>query len=100
MDVRCVRTQLYFRPERAIGWLVGHIHACARDVKLPAVVETADTAFFVPSDVKRRQSMRTELLRNPHATFAILEGHEVLAQDANARRRIVNLELRFVHERQ
>src|SRR6185437_5797846 len=72
--------------EVRLGRLAGHIDALARGVELPAVVDAAETAFLVATEVQRRATMWAERVDDADLTVGIAESDEVLAEGAGTNR--------------
>jgi len=69
--------------------LVHHVDAGAGHVELPAVIDAAQAAFLVASEIERDATMRAELLDQADAALGVAERDQVLAEQAGARRRAV-----------
>ena len=57
------------------------------DVELPAVVDAAQAALLVPPEAQRDAAVRAELIQQADAALRVAEGHQVLAEQADAHRR-------------
>ena len=69
--------------EGALLGLVGHVHAAAGHVVLPAVVGTAEPALLVAAEEERGAAMRTVGRQQTDVAPGVAEDHEVLAQQAD-----------------
>ena len=64
--------------------LVHHVDAGAFDVELPAVIDAAQPAFLVTAEIEAGEAVRTQLIQQADAALAVPEGHQILAQKADA----------------
>ena len=79
---------------------VRHVQAVARNVELPAVIDAAQPALLVAAEEQRGAAVRAAVVDHADPAGAVAEGHELLAQQHQARRRAVALELRRLQRRQ
>ena len=89
--LRGVGLDLHLVAEVALRRLVGHLHADAVHVVLPAVVDAAQPALLVASKEEGRQLVRAERVEDANLALGVAEGHQVLVHDAEAHRRAVGL---------
>ena len=88
-----VRRDVHLVLEVAGGRLVGHLDAVAVHVELPAVVGAAQPARLVPAEEEARAPVRAPLLRERHVAVGVAPGQQVLAQQPDALRLPVDLQL-------
>jgi hypothetical protein len=61
-----------------------HFDDIAVHVHFPAVIEAAQTAFFIASVEERGAAMRAEFIHHADTALRIAEGNEIFAQNAHA----------------
>src|SRR5690242_12103441 len=93
-----VRLELDAAPY-ALARLRGQVHALAGHVVLPAMIGTAQAAFFVAAEPERYAAMGAELVDDADAPFAVAEGDQLLAEQLHAHRRAVALRQLPVEQR-
>ncbi len=71
--------------------LIQHVHAAPVDVELPAVVDAAQSAVFVPPQEERGLPVRAALVEQPDAPPRVAKSHQLLAQQFHARGRAIGL---------
>src|ERR1041385_7285379 len=71
--------------------LARHIDALPVHVELPAVVDAAETTLCVAAEEEGGATVRAVYVDEADAALAVAEGHEVLAEEADAERRAVGL---------
>ena len=76
-----------------------HVDALARRVELPAVIEAAQAAFLVAAEEQRGAAVRAAMVDHADPAGAVAEGDQLLAQQHEAHRRAVALELRGFERR-
>ena len=69
--------------ERLALWRVRHVDAVARDVKLPAVVDAANAALFVPAKEQRCAPVRAVLVHQRGGAVGVAECDERFAQECH-----------------
>ena len=67
-----------------LGQLVGHLHARALEVELPAVEYTPQAVLLVAAEPQRCPSVRTEFVHQPDASAGVAERYEILAEDPHS----------------
>ncbi len=75
-----------------LGRLVGHVDAAAVDVELPAVVDAAQSFFFIAAEEQRRAAVRAVVGDQAELVARGPERDQVLAEEAQAhwcRRRVL-----------
>ncbi len=70
---------------------VRHINALAGSIELPAVIDTAQTAFFIASEVEVGPPMGAARLDKPDPSIRLPEQQEILAHVADTFRPFVDL---------
>ena len=78
-------------PVIAVGWPVRHLEAASARVELPAMVDAAQSAFFVAPEEQRGPAVRAVRPQQPDPAGAVAKRDQVLAQRAHAQRRAVRL---------
>src|SRR4029434_446210 len=76
------------RGSRRFRW---HVHHVAFDIELPAVIEAAQTAFFVATERKRGAAMQAIFSEHPELSVGIPEDDQVLTEQPRSRRRTIGL---------
>ena len=71
--------------ERAVGGLAGHVQDLAVHVVVPGVVAAAYAPLLDLPELQRRAPVRAVELQEPYLSRAVLEDHQVLAQDTDGR---------------
>ena len=74
-----IGADFHFRLKCRSGRLRRHVDTVAILVEFPAVIDTAQSAFFIAREKKRRTAVRTIGLDETHMSFGIAEGDEVFA---------------------
>ena len=69
------------------------VEAVAFDVELPAVIDAAQAAFLVAAEEHRGAAVRAAVIEDADAALGVAEGDQLLAQELDAHRRGVGLEL-------
>ena len=69
------------------------VEAVAFDVELPAVIGAAEAAFLVAAEEHRGAAVRAAVIEDADAALAVAEGDQLLAQELDAHRRGVGLQL-------
>ena len=67
--------------ERAAFRLRGHGKHVAFDVELPAVVEAAQSAFFIAPQDERRTAMRAQFVKQAKLAVRVTKRNQAIAQD-------------------
>jgi hypothetical protein len=62
----------------ALGRFGRHVDAVAGDIKFPAVVDAADAALFVASEVEGGAAMRAVSLDDANFAIGIAKGDQIL----------------------
>ena len=70
---------------------VGHFHAVATHVELPAVVHAADAAFLVAPKEQRSTAVRAAVIEDAYAALAVTEGEQLLTEQHQPHRIAVGL---------
>ena len=83
--LRRIRRDPHLVFELVLRQLVGHLHARALEVELPAVEHAPQAVLLVASEPQRRPSVRTKFVHQPDASASVTERHEILAQDPHPR---------------
>ena len=68
-------------PEVALGRFIGHVHALALHIELPAVIYTAQPVLLIPSKEERSALVRTVVPEQTDRAAAIPEGDQILTQE-------------------
>jgi hypothetical protein len=71
-----------------------HVDAVAGHVELPAVIDAAYPALLVAAEEQRRAAMRAAMVHHAHLAGAVAERDQLLAEQLEAQRRPVALDLR------
>ena len=75
--------------EVALGGLRRHVDAGAVHVELPAVIDAAQSFFFVAAEEHGCAAVGAGVVEQPRSPGAVAEGDEVLAQQPDAHRRAI-----------
>src|SRR2546428_11524164 len=79
---RGVRGNVYLLPVRLSFDAVRQVNALAVHVELPAVVDAAQTVFFVSAKEERRATMRAISIETTDTAIRVAKGNQLLAQQA------------------
>jgi hypothetical protein len=85
--------------EMPLRRFVGHIHARARDVELPAVVSAAEPGLLVAAEEQRSAPMRAEGTDDADPPGRVPESHQVLAEEPEPHRRPIAIRDLGRHQR-
>ena len=81
-----IRCNMDFFFERVSLWCVGNVCAVAIDVKLPSVVNTTESAFFVSAIEHRCTTMRAILVHQTDFPIGVAESDQMLSQKGQLHR--------------
>ena len=87
--------------EVAFGRFGRHVDAVAVDVEFPAVIDTANAALLVASEVERCAAVRAVRLDHSDFVIRVAKGDQILTEQAQAHGRAIRLgQLVGQHRRQ
>jgi len=89
--VRGIRALPYALAQATARGLARRLETTSVDVVRPAVVAATQAALEWNGEFERRAAMRAVQVEHADASAAIAEDHEVLAQDAHAARRTIQI---------
>ena len=74
----------HFVLERAFGGLRRRVENFAVDIHLPAVIDAAQAAFFVPPEKQRCTAVRAMLIEQSNSPLAVTKSDQIFAEQTNA----------------
>ena len=82
---------LHTRLECAGVRLGGHVEHVAVDIHFPAVIQAAQSTFFVASQHQRGTPVRTQFIQYAHLAVAIAKHHQIMTEHPCLHRRAIGL---------
>jgi hypothetical protein len=79
--------------EILVGRQARHIHAIARHIELPAVIDAAQAALLVAAEKQRRAAVRTAMVHDADAAIRVAEGNQFFAEQHQAHWRAIPFQL-------
>ncbi|MNL21124.1 hypothetical protein D3C87_1423990 [compost metagenome] len=79
--------------EVPVRWHVGHVEALSVRVELPTVVNAPNAVLLVPPEKQRRAAVWAPVVENAHAPAGVTESDQLFAQNEQAHRVTVGLDL-------
>ena len=70
--------------EFAAGRFIGHIDAAAFDIEFPAMIEAAQSVFFVTTEKQRGAAVRAHVIDQADLAIGVAEGDEIFAEQSHA----------------
>jgi hypothetical protein len=89
VDGRRIRRNPNLVFEVAFGRLGRHVDAVAVDVEFPAMVDAANAALLIATEVKRGAAVRTVSLDDADFVVGVAKGDQILAEQAQANGRAI-----------